>query len=199
MTPDYAARQIGGVWKMAWNLPGWEGALDRSVDGVFRSFWAALIAAPFVVLGFVSVRRAAARAPDFPDAPILAAPVFVATAIEVAAFAVDWGASLAALIVAARLLKAERHAADAIIGYNWLQVPTTAAQALPLAASSLGREIAGLLFLPVLAFVVALYWGMLRRSLRIGPAAAAGLILLLTIVGLVANALVSTAGLALLQ
>ena len=61
---DYAASQIGAVWKMGWNRPGWEETLDRTVDGVFKSFWAIFLAVPFSFLGFYSARRFAERTPE---------------------------------------------------------------------------------------------------------------------------------------
>lgn len=198
---DYAARQLAGVWAMAWNRPEWRDALDRSVDGVFRSFWAFAFAAPLAFAGYFSLRRAAAVIPDFPETPLLQAPFAFTLAAEMTAYAADWAASLTALIFAARAMKIGRRMADLVVGFNWLQVFVAAAQAVPLIAIGLSgsSDVAGLLFIPATVLVVGLFWGYLRRTFDANVGTTIGLIIMLTLIGLLASAIVSGLATGLLQ
>ena len=192
---DYAARQLAGVWKMAWNRPDWRETLDRSVNGVFLSFWAAAFAAPLAFLGYFSMRRAAGRMTDFPETTLMDSPAWYALAAEMVGYATDWAVSLITLLFAARTLKAEKRVGDVVIGFNWLQVFIAASQAAPLALLGLtgSAEFAGLIFIPATVLIIALFWGYLRRSLEAGPGAVIALILLLTLIGIVVNSVVSAA------
>lgn len=193
---DYALRQLSGVWKMAWNAPDWQEALDRSVDGVFRSFWAVALAAPIAVVGFFSARRAAERLPDIPPSPILEAPFSVSMIIEAAAFFVDWGVSLAALIFVARAMGLARNAGDLVIGYNWLQIFVAIGQAIPIIGLSLTlrTEVGALLALPAIAFIIVLYWGVLRRASNGNIGNVVAMLALLVLIGFVARSVVSSIG-----
>lgn len=192
ISPDYAASQMTAVWRMVWNRPGWQNTLDRSVDGVFNSFWAIVFAAPFSLLGFLSVRRFAAQAASETEAALAATPFVFSLIVHAVAFLIDWGAGLAVLILAVRALAASARAADVIIGFNWIQVFINIAMSLPFATLGLSgeRNVATLLFLPATMFVLAVMWGFLRRSLSARPAAAIALMLLLTLVGVLTNVIV---------
>lgn len=178
---DYAASQMAAVWNMAWNRPGWQDALDRSVDGVFKSFWAAAFAAPFPLLGYFSLRRAALNIPELRDTPLFQAPPAFGLTVEIIGYLVNWGAGLAALILLARALGAGARIADVIIGFNWLHVLTAIAQAIPQAVLGFAgqREIAGILSIPSAVLVIALIWGYIRRSLGASLARSLGILLFL--------------------
>lgn len=198
---DYAARQLAGVWKMAWNRPNWTTSLDRSVDGVFRSFWALALAAPFAFVEFVSLRRILSRDRENPIPPLIEAPFAYAVVVEAGAYLLGWTAGLIALVMAARSIGASRRAADAIIGFNWIQVLTAAAQAAMLALIGAAGEIEALkaFRLPMAAFVIALIWGVLRRSLGAGVAATIAIFLMIVLVGSIARLLIELAAIAVLQ
>jgi len=198
---DYAARQLAGVWKMAWNRPDWTMSLDRSVDGVFRSFWAVALAAPFALAEFVSLRRILSRDRDNPIPQLVEAPLGYAVAVEAVAYLLGWSAGLAALVMAARALGASRRAGDAIIGFNWVQVMTAAAQAAMLALAVIaGDSDASILFrLPIAVFAIALIWGVLRRSLGAGVAATIAVFLMIVVVGGVARLAIELAAIAVLH
>lgn len=201
MNLDYAAGQIAAAFKMAFNRPGWSDALDHSVDGVFRSFYAIIFTAPFAILGFFFLRRAASRTPEFPAAQLLEAPIGFALAFQMTGFLVDWAASLAALVVAARYVGASKSAANLIAGFNWTQVIVAVTQTAPIAALSLpgGRQFASLLFLPATAFVIALYWGILRRGLNTGVVSTILMIVVLTLIGLIASSVIGSIAAAVLH
>jgi hypothetical protein len=196
ISADYASRQLSGVWKMAWNRPDWATALDRSVDGVFSSFWAMAFATPIALLGFFSARRAAERLPNLPPSAILETPLTVSVLIELSAYLVDWAVGLAALILCARAMNVANRLGDLIIGYNWLQVFAIVGQTIPLLALSLtGRtEIAAMLYLPALALIIALYVGMLRRGSNAGVGVVIAMFALLAITGFLANSAITALG-----
>lgn len=193
---DYALKQLSGVWKMAWNAPGWEASLDRSLDGVFRSFWSIAIAAPIAFVGFFSARRAAERMPNIPTSPILETPFAVSMLIEMAAYFADWMIGLAALIFVARALGVARHAGDLVIGYNWLQVFVAIGQTLPFIALglTLRGELALTLALPAMALIIALYWGVLRRGSSGTIGVVIAMLALLVLIGFVASSVITSIG-----
>jgi hypothetical protein len=196
---DYASRQLAGVWRMAWNQPDWTTTIDRSVDGVFRSFWAIAFAAPVALAGSFCVRRAAAHIPELAQSALLTVPLGASVMIEMIAYVAGWFAGLATLIFAVRSIGAAKRVGDVIIGYNWLQVFAAAAQLAPLAILSLTRrsEVAALFALPALVIVIALYWGMLRRSSDGGRAAVLGMFVLLAIVTFLTSSIIASVCLAL--
>lgn len=189
---DYAASQMAAVWNMAWNRPGWQDALDRSVDGVFRSFWALALAAPFSLLGYFSLRRAALHIPELRETPLLQAPLPFSLTVEIIGYLVNWGAGLAALILFARALGAGARIADVIIGFNWLHVLIAIAQVIPQAVLGFAgrREIAGLLAIPSVVLVVALIWGYIRRSLGASLARSISILLFLILLGVFMSLLI---------
>ncbi|MBB5517467.1 hypothetical protein [Amphiplicatus metriothermophilus] len=199
MDLDYAARQIAGVWKMAWNRPGWTDALDRSVDGVFRSFWAVVYAAPLVVAGAVSLRRVADRTPSPSADPLLEAPLSVVLGAQMASYLIDWAASVAALVFAVQAAGGRRRVADVIIGFNWAQVMASAAQVAPMVVLAFtgARALASLLLIVAVAFAVALHWGVIRRAAAASVPFAVGAMALLILITLVVSGLVNGAALAL--
>ncbi len=189
MNASYALSQIIGVWRMAFNRSGWDRALDRSLDGVFASFWAIAWSAPLLIANFAALQIIFAGAENLPDDPLLGAPAPFWIASNLATFAVDWIIGLVALLAAARFLGASKRAGDAVIGFNWLQPITAAAQAIPIGAGYLLKSPAAfsVLMMPAIALSIAVYWGVLRRGLGLAPGPAiaitAGTMLLSVIVG----------------
>ena len=110
----------------------------------------------------------------------------------------DWAAAIVILILAARVVGAEKRASELIAGYNWIQVPIAAVQAIPLVVLGLagGQRYAGAFYLPAIALVIALLWGVLRRALQAGVAATVGVLMLLTLVGLVVQSTATSLALA---
>jgi len=192
---DHAARQIGGAWKMAFNAEDWKSTLDRGLDDVFASLSALAFASPLVVLASVAGRRAASRIPEFSDSIYVSAPLAALIVSDLATFALDWAASLALLLALARLTGAGRHAADLIVGYNWIQPVIAAAQlpAIALMAAAASRTLGGIVGLPAFALSLALLWGIVRRGLNAAPAPAAAIVVLLIFVGIAADLLCSAA------
>lgn len=189
---DYAASQLGAVWRMAWNWPGWADSLDRSVDGVFKSFWAIALTAPLTLLDYFSSRRVIAQFPELRETPLLQAPFAIGFTVEFIGFLLSWAAGLVVLVYVARLAGASARAADLIIGYNWLHVYIGALQAAPLALMSIfgARQTAALLAAPATILTIALLWGLLRRTIGAGIARTISILLLLIFVGVAVSLLI---------
>ena len=203
---DYAARQLVGVWRMAFTR-GWEGAsdwrddIDRSVDGVFKSFWAIAFAAPFALLSYVALHRAVKNIPSIDSTPLLEAPLAVMLGVEFLSYAVDWAVSIGAIVLMARALEATRTVTDTIITYNWAQVFAVALQSIPIALMGLfgTQAIAGILALPILVIVLVLFWGVFRQAMELKPGMAVAMIFLLTLINIIVNSVVVGGATMLLQ
>lgn len=189
---DYAASQTAATWNMAWNRSGWKDQMDRSVDGVFRSFWAIAFAAPFAFARYLLFREIAAETPDFPESPLLQAPFAFGLTAEMIGYAANWAAGLVTLILFARAINAGERAAELIIGFNWLHVLTELIQLPPLAAFSIagGRQIGALLAVPATALTVFLLYGYIRRALGAPLAQSIAVLLFLGLLVLVLSVLI---------
>ena len=201
MTLDYASSQMAAAFKMAFDLPGWRDELDRTIDGVFRSAFAFLVAAPLAIASALLLRRVALQVdPATENAGLFFAPMPTLITAQLAILALDWALSIGVLIIAANLLGAGRRIADLIVGYNWGQALVVGLQILPLGGLAAGGPMIGqALGLPSLALSLAIYWGLLRRSLAAAVGPTVVLIAALIMVGAGANALVSFVALAVVQ
>ena len=197
MMVAHALRQMAGVWGMAWNRPHWERQLDRSIDGVFRSFWSIAFAAPLMGVAFLALRAAAKNGAV--EDELVSAPVSVWLGANFAAFAVDWAVGLAALLFAARLLGADKRAGDAVIGYNWAQTIVAAAQALPFGLLGFlgSRTGFSLFFFPALIIAGALSYGVQRRGLGLPVGASIALTIALMLIAALVSALTHAGAVAL--
>ncbi len=193
ITLDYAANNLIGAWKMAWGLNSWEERVDHSTDGVFLSFWAIAVAAPLSLLFVSSVRRAARVTPDFPETPVLQAPIALMVASDFIAFVLFIAISLFSLVMIARRLGAYRQISLLIVGFNWSQVFVGAILALPVTVMGItgSKNLAAALFLPAVAFSGAIFWGILRRSLPLNVTMTIAAIVLLMLISVITDSVVN--------
>jgi hypothetical protein len=190
---DEAARQMTGAWKMALAQADWEEAFDRSTEGVFGSFRAALIVAPLAALASATAAIAARRAPDLSASIYASAPTALLVVMDLLTLALDWLASLALLIGVAHATGATRNAGALIAGYNWTLPIITAAQLPPLALMSAtsGAAWGAFAALPALALSFTLLWGVIRRGLGAGAAPTIAIMVALFIIGALADEVVT--------
>ncbi|MBY0422885.1 MAG: hypothetical protein K2Q06_11320 [Parvularculaceae bacterium] len=186
MNAAYIWSHIRGVWGMAWGRAGWEAELDRTIEGVFRSFVAVAIAAAVMAAVFAGA-RAASDATAAKGDVLLTAPLPTFLLANLSVFVADWATGLAALLFAARLLKAEKRAGDAVIGYNWSQLIVAAAQAAPLGVLAASRSQAAFVaaFFVALIVAVALIWGVVRRGLGLAPSLSMAVVAALLLIGFI--------------
>ena len=192
---DYAARQISAVLRMAISRPGeetWRNDLDRSIDGFFKSFWAIALAAPFAILGFVALHRAARIIPDIDSNPLFEAPMGVMVGVNFIAYLADWAISIGAILLIARVIDATKTVTDTIVSYNWAQVFAIGIQTVPIAIMGLtGQQvIAGFLALPIFACVLILFWSIFRRAMGAGAGISVALVVLLTLINIIVRSIV---------
>lgn len=197
---DAAAQQLRAVWRMAFTRDwedtsrDWRETLDRSLDGVFQSFWAILFAAPIAFVGFIGVRRAAAQLQPQEISPLLELPMVVMMIIEYTAYLADWAASIAVIVLIARMTKTTATISDTVICYNWAQVYAIGFQVFPILLMMLtgSRELTSISALPILIMVLVLYWGLFRRAMGATPGITIAIIIILTLVSVIVRAIVSS-------
>jgi hypothetical protein len=154
-----------GAWRLAWRDAAGIGFFDASQDGVARSFFAAVLVAPAYAL-MLALRFAAT--PAAPD------PLRFALA-ESIAYVLSWIAFPLAMVSLTRAVGRFDRWPLFVAACNWSLVVQNAL-ILPIAVASsaglLPPAIGGLLWLPLLAFLIAYAWFIARTALDV-PASTA--------------------------
>jgi hypothetical protein len=108
---------LTGLWRLARGDHGGLLCFDRSIDGFWRSFRAAVLGYPLYLL-LLAMRVAAA---DWQNAGVLRI-----VTVETIGYVISWTAfPLAMLSVARRIGRADRYF-DFMVPYNWYQLPQSA-------------------------------------------------------------------------
>jgi hypothetical protein len=180
-----ARRGLAGAWRLAQLDPAGMRLFDTSIDGFWRSFQAALIAAPPFLLLVVL------RAGEHPlsDDPIRA---FL---IEIIGYVIGWTAyPLAAWYLASALNQAGRYTGY-IVAHNWGQV-LQIALFVPVAALSAAEIFPGyvsiLLALIATGAVIYYQYFIVRTALGIDALPAIGFVTLDLMIGLLLDAIETT-------
>ncbi|NOX83599.1 MAG: hypothetical protein GXP06_11555 [Alphaproteobacteria bacterium] len=192
---DYIARHVRGVWRMAFGgneSDGGGDGMDRSMDGVFASFWAIIITAPFAMVAFTADKQIAASSTEFSNTVYAKTPLPVLFTAEIIALAAYWAASIAALVLTARSLNATRQVAGLIVAYNWGQLVIFMLSTAPAATLIFtgNLNLFALVALPAGIAGVFILWRVLRVSLPLTIGATIFLIVLLTAIKLFVNSVV---------
>jgi hypothetical protein len=189
---DYIARHVRGVWRMAFGGGDWREDMDRSMDGVFASFWAIIITAPFVLVAVTASKQLAAPSTEFSNVVYAKTPLPVLFTAEIIALAAYWAASIAALVLTARSLNATRQVAGLIVAYNWGQLVIFMLSAAPAATLIFtgNLNLFALVALPAGIAGVFILWRILRQNLPLTIGGVIFLIVLLTVVKLFVNSIV---------
>ncbi len=198
---DYAARHLRGVWRLAAGEENWREDMDLSTDGVFASFWAIALSAPFAIVGVLAEYRIAEASPAFRSSLYARAPIAVMAPMELLSSLAAWLITIAVLGLVARRLGATRETAALIVSFNWSQLfafLTVMAPAVAIAATG-NAEISSLLFLGVLIFSIYLFWIVIRRNLPIDIGVAVMLIVGLSAVSFGVYAILTNAAVRLYQ
>ena len=191
---DYAAHQIGGVWKLAFpqfqQKSGSQAdtALDYTIDGFFKSFWAILFAAPFAILSFIAAQRFVEKFDSEALTTVQQTPLPTMLVINSTAFVIDWGISILAIVAVAKALNATSTVANTIIGYNWATMINTGLNALVLVMVSFLGKAASAIAIPITAIVLALLWGVFRRTMNTTPGTTIAIIMILTLISFIVSA-----------
>jgi len=182
-----AASGIYGAWRLAHLDRNGHRWFDATRQGAIRSFWAAAIAAPAVLLIVLS-RADLDLDPARPGPEI---DLGRSLLVQSLAYAINW---VAFPLVAEKLVRlvdrAGRYFA-LVCAYNWAQVISIAAQAaaqIVVLAGILPMPLANLLRLAVLLAVIGYHGFVVKTALDVGWGGAAGFVLAdLAIVILVTN------------
>jgi hypothetical protein len=159
-----------GAWRLARFDAGGMRHFDRTLTGFWRSFWAALLAAPFVAL-LIALHLAGMQVGG--SWPRVVLGEAIAYAIGVVAF------PLAAFYIA-RLINREREYLGFIVAYNWSGLLQLAVMlpALLLAVSGIlpGGAPTALVYAVQIA-VLVYEWFVVRTALRLPGFGAAGIVM----------------------
>ena len=170
ITPREIAYSIFGAWRLARFDPGGMQHFDTSIEGFWRSFFAAAIVAPAYVVLVALQGSPAAEGNDWLRYPL----------VEVISYAVRWTAWPLAMFYICKPIRREPRYTAYIVAYNWAQVIGTGFFVLVvvlanglLAPGSIGTAIF------VTTMVLLVYqWFVARTALEIGGGLAAGLVVL---------------------
>lgn len=173
---EEAGQRLRGVWRLIAGDEAWREDMDLSTEGVFRSFWAMALSAPFAVLSVLAQSGIARTTPDFASTIYAKAPLPIVLVSELGAALAAWMIAIAALTFAAKRLNAGREAAGLIAAFNWSQLLTYLVSAAPAGLFILTQniELTAISLIAVFAFSIYVFWVVLRRNLPIdvGPAIA---------------------------
>ena len=165
-----ASYALFGAWRLAhFDLQG-TAYFDRSAEGALRSFWAAALLLPaYAVMVLLHLSE---------NPPALGWSGL--TLVYGASYAVGWTAFPVVMLWLVRLLDREEDYFGYIAMYNWSQLLITVVT-LPMAAIRSGQllpaPLVGFLGVVVEFAMLAYLWFIVRAGLRIGPAAAIGVVL----------------------
>ncbi|WP_420403157.1 hypothetical protein [Nisaea sp.] len=177
-------RALYGCWCLALNRPGAIELFDRSEAGFWRSFFAAVLALPGILISEVAHGRAEWLAGDFFD--------WISFALR---YAVYWLAFPFVAVLIAEKIGALGRILDFLVPYNWLSLPFVYITCLFYLLGSGGGVMAGLFgTLSVLPWVlvVLLRWRWARDLLGVSGLMAAGFVLADEVVSLLAYLLLES-------
>ena len=179
------ARAIYGAWRLMLFDAGGMRHFDLSIDGFWRSFFAAVVVAPAYVL-FVMVGL-----PSDDAQPIDPAWAMLVKAV---AYVAGWIAFPVAAIFVTRLLGVTNRYVPLIVAYNWSNVPPLIILVPAELLAATGAAVAGTLGTLALLFILVYEWFVVRVALEVTPFTAVGIVALDVLLGLLiqvgANALI---------
>ncbi|MGQ0675261.1 MAG: hypothetical protein ACT4N4_04135 [Rhodospirillales bacterium] len=171
MIPDagHVAAALAGAFRLL--RFDWSGFqfFDRTMDGLWRSFFCAVLILPLYVL-LIALRL---------DETELANPALRILLVEAIAYVIGWTAFPLIMAFLANVLDRAEHYPGYIVAYNWSaapQVVLTLAVALPRAAGLLPGALETGLGLGLMLYLLAVQWFIARRALDLHPGAALGVV-----------------------
>lgn len=164
-----AMRALYGAYRLARGDAGGMDYFDRTVTGFWRSFIAAVIIAPLLLV-LLGVRY---------KAGLVEAPVWRYLTVESIAYVMQWFAFPVLMLPVVKALDCEARYIGFIVAYNWASVWQNMIF-LPiliiLEALTISRGTASLIIVVVLAAVVTYSWYVTRVALAIGGFTAFGIV-----------------------
>jgi len=162
-------RAIYGAWRLMLFDAGGMAYFDTSIDGFWRSFFAAAVVAPAYAL-FVVVRFTTAET-EVVDPGWLAL-------VKCGAYLASWVVFPAAAVLVTRLLGVTARYIPLIVAYNWSNVPSLLillpVEMLAASGSGIGETIGSL----ALLFILVYEWFVVRVALGVAAFTAVGIVVL---------------------
>ena len=170
------ARSLTGAWRLLRFDASGMNFFDLSIDGFWRSFFAAVIALPMYIL-FVAVSF------DGTDAGL-----FVFVLVKGIAYVAGWAAFPIAMIGIARLLGLTQNYVAFIVAANWAGVLQSAVFVpvnLVAATGALASDGGAFLYLATLVIVLVYQWFIARTALQTTVTVASAVVLIDVFLGLI--------------
>ncbi len=168
-SPTEIAYALYGAWRLARLDPGGMSYFDRSVEGFWKSFFAALLVAPGHILLLVIELSDVELAAALPRIVVVLAIIYV----------MSWTAFPLAMHYLTQTMNRAAEYTGVIIANNWAQViqillltPVTAVARSGLLPGGLG----GLLWFAAFCAILYYSWFIARTALRISGPAAVGIV-----------------------
>ncbi len=176
------AKALYGAYRLALRDPGGMAFFDTSMDGFWRSFFAAVLIAPlYFILLYVRYR-----------AGLVDAPLFRLIAVEASAYTIAWVAFPLAMITLCRILKRDDRYLGFIVAYNWAAVLQNGLY-LPLSflaiAGAIPSPAGNMISLAVLIAILFYTWFIAKTALNITSAQAVTVVFLDYGLGILINGL----------
>ena len=169
-------REIVAALYGAWRLMRFDANgmawFNLSIEGFWRSFFAAILAAPFFALSIIL------------DLDEQAEPVDggAAAAVTVLVYAIGWAIVPIVGIAITKLLGLTRGYIPLVVAFNWTAVPQAVVHAIAavIATSGFaGAGVANMLLFATVVYILIYEWFVVRTALQTTPLTAVGIVLLL--------------------
>ena len=179
-TAGETLRALYGAYRLARLDAGGMAYFDASIGGFWRSFFAAVVVAPFYAL-LIEMRYRTG---------VVEAAAARFAAVEIIAYVIAWVAFPLAMVSVARVLEREERYLGYIVAYNWAAVLQNALY-LPIAmigvAGGVGAGSANAAGLVALFLILGYSWFVARTALAVAAGTAAAVVALDLVLGVVIN------------
>ncbi len=185
MMPGYReiSRALTGAWLLWRGDPSAMSWFELTVEGFWRSFFAAVLVAPFYVF-MLAVDYASSEMP---------AGLATVVVVRGVAYLADWAAFPLVAVLLVRLFGLERRYVALIVADNWASVLQAAALTAAVAASMvLPMAVAALLVLATFVTVVFYQWLVVRQALETTGGVAGGFVAADLLSGILVDRMVSS-------
>ncbi len=167
----YVFSHLRGVLAMAFNHEGWQNYFDRTLEGVYRSFW--VIIPGILITAIVSFSLSPAieeylqSSSTEPVISPVSLPIYAQLIMILIRDVLDRIASLWFLYALAKKLPRKIDAINLILGYNWQQFLISLLMLIPVIILELtgNKEMAIVMMTPVLIVSLVLIWGVFKRAM----------------------------------
>lgn len=179
-SPVEIASGLYGAWRLARLDPAGVRFLDRSLEGFWKSFFAAVLAIPAHVVILLL---------QLAELEISAGPLRVVV-VESLIYVISWLAFPFVMFYLTQTLDRAKEYQGFVVAYNWaqiIQLLVVLPAVLVIAGEWLPGPIANFLYIGVLVAVLGYEWFIARTALALNGGGAAGVVALAFVLGATAN------------